>query len=147
MKRFRFQLETALTWRRQREQAERARLETLAARKAQLQGRKHEVEQSWIEARQATVSRREVEGAELAALDAYRRAAGAEQARLDGQLAALEQDIERQRAVLVEAGRQTRLLEKLKETKRAEWRRQTDRLLEEEASELYLAQWSRTQEG
>lgn len=146
MKRFRFQLETALTWRRQKEQAERARLEDMAARKAQLVARRREVEQQWLEAQAITVSRSSIEGGELAALDAYRRAAGFEQARIDGQLAALEQEIERQRQVLVEAGRQARLLEKLKETKHAAWKRETARLLEEEASELYLAQWARNQE-
>jgi hypothetical protein len=43
----------------------------------------------------------------------------------------------------MEARRRCRLLEKLKERRRAEWEKARDRELEELASESFLARWNR----
>ena len=48
-----------------------------------------------------------------------------------------------QHAVMLEARRRVRLLEKLKERSLAEWRAGRDKELEDMASESYLAGWAR----
>lgn len=146
MRKFQFQLESALTWRRQREQTVRARLEELAGRKAGLQQQRREVEARFLDAQAETLGRKSLASEELAALDGYRRASDMRQHAIDGELQTLEAAIAAQRAELVEAGRQTRLLEKLKDRRRAAWQREADVLLEQEASELYLAQWLQQRE-
>jgi hypothetical protein len=44
-----------------------------------------------------------------------------------------------------EARRRCRLLERLRERRRAEWKTENDRELEQVAAESYLARWGRVQ--
>lgn len=141
MKKFQFPLESALVWRRQREQAVRARLEELAGKKAQLQQHSSELESEFLAAQTQTLESKTVASEQLAALDGFRRASEMRQHRIAGEIANLEGEIEKQRAELVEAGRQTKLLEKLRDRQFAAWKHQAAQVLEQEASELYLAQW------
>ncbi len=141
MKKFQFQLESALAFRRQREQTERARLEDMVSRRTLLAAERLQVDAGLNHVRQQTLGAASVASEELAALASYSRAAANQQRQIDGEIEKLSAAIERQRAVLIEAGRQTRLLEKLKQRRRADWQRQSDLVLEQEASELFLAQW------
>ncbi len=141
MKRFQFQLESALTWRRQKERTLKARLEELAGQKERLRQQSHGVAAGVAGAEADTLSRQSIAAEELAALDEYRRASERRQRGIDSELAKLEEEVGRQRAELVEATRQTKLLEKLKERRYAAWEREAGAIVEQEAQELYLAQW------
>jgi flagellar biosynthesis chaperone FliJ len=56
-----------------------------------------------------------------------------------------EKKLEECRNAMLEARRRCRLLEKLKERRKADWTVALNRELEELASESYLAQWNRRQ--
>jgi hypothetical protein len=84
-----------------------------------------------------------VTGAELVALDWYRRGVMVECARLDGLASGCRQRIEAQLRLLTEADRDVRLLERLHDRKREAWNRELDKVVDREAEELYMANLSR----
>ncbi len=141
MKKFTFPLETVLQWRRRQMETEQARLEKLERQRADLAGLLTAIEASWLasadELQKATV----IEASELEQLSHYRIAADTRRRRLEGDLRRLAAKLEEQKTRLVEATRQFRLIEKLKDRRKDEWQRQMEAQLEQEAGELYLAQW------
>ncbi len=143
MKRFRFQLQTAMDWRQRRMEFEQAALEELENSRRQLQSELKESLENWQRSQEATVLAQQVRAEDLRALGTYRLALDALQLRLQRSISALEVKIAAQRKKLVEATRDYRLLEKLKDRKVAEWRKELEKELENQASELYLAQWNR----
>lgn len=142
MKRFRFQLEMALGWRRQRMLTQQARLEQLLAQVHQLRLLRQQLQRDYDESEASTRSAKTIESADLQALAAYRRAVEFRQGHLVQEEAKLAESIERQRKVLTEETRQTKLLEKLKEHKHADWKKEADRELENDTSDAFLAKWS-----
>jgi flagellar export protein FliJ len=142
MQRFHFRLKSVLGWRTLQLEIERSRLEALVAER-----RRAEEDLAQLSDERAAADKllgsETVEGQALAALDAHRysleRAAG----RLRAARADCERRIAAQRATVLAAERQVRLLEKLKERRLAEWRLENDRELEALASETFLAKWVR----
>ena len=139
MKRFHFPLQTALRWRNERALAEEMKLERLTAERqahekalTALLDRRARAERSVLEAPF-------VEAADLCALDAFRLQASAECVRIRTRAAGCDARIATQRSLLVEARRQARLLENLREKRRQEWTRSFDAELEQNAGELFLA--------
>lgn len=147
MKKFVFQLDTALAFRRQQEESEKAKLEALASRRSALAVRRANLDKSLELSRLETSRMPSITAGELQALDSYRRAVGSQKAAIDRHTAELDAKIRQQQALLLEASRQRALLEKLKARKRAAWQKELDRELENEASELYLSRWSRPPES
>jgi hypothetical protein len=146
MKKFRFQLEAALSWRRQKEQAERLRLEELTARRDALQAERGRTAQQWEESHRRTLAQPGVSAEELQSLDAFHRGATARIRRIDAEIQQIAQAVRAQQNALVEASRQTRLLEKLKDRQLAAWKVEFEKQIESDAAESYLAQWSQNRE-
>jgi len=143
MRAFEFPLRRALEWRRtQLELAENklrqmaADLEELALAAVKLDLVKGRAEGA---VRQAAI----VEAGDLWALAAYRARLISEQQALARRRRECERQVTVQRQKVLDAQRQCRLLEKLAECRRAEWRIAMDREMESLAAESFLARWNR----
>lgn len=143
MKRFQFQLATALDWRKRRMEAEQARLDELLLREAQLRQALEETAAQRAAAADRLLQARSIDAADLAALETYRRALDSRKRRMQAELVQTGEALARQRQVLSAAMRDYRLMEKLKDRRLEEWRKQLDREMENEATELYLAKLGR----
>lgn len=144
MKRFQFQLQTALDWRKRRMETEQARLDDLLLRQSQLHQALDDTGRSYSESQAAILQSTTIDAAELAALDAYRRALHQQKRRIEIEIARVKEALTNQRQILITATRDYRLMEKLKDRRLSEWRKQFDRELENEAAELYLSKHVRT---
>lgn len=144
MKRFQFQLATALDWRKRRMEAEQARLDELLAREAAVRGRLEDTARDRARSTEELLLVESPAAEDFAALDAYRRALDIQKRRLEREAMQVQEAISRQRQVLMEAMRDYRLMEKLKDRRLEEWRKQFERELESEATELYLAKRGRS---
>ncbi|MCC6537325.1 MAG: hypothetical protein IT162_07245 [Bryobacterales bacterium] len=141
MKKFQFPLESALLWRRRQMETEQARLEELERQRVSLAALLAGIEQSWAASAEAVCKEKVIEASELETLANYRIASDHQKRRVDNELRVLAGKVHAQKAQLVEATRQFRLIEKLKDRRKEEWQHQVDAQLEQEAGELYLAQW------
>jgi hypothetical protein len=144
---FRFPLQKALDWRRTQLELAEARLrEQLAALAA--------IDRARLEL-QATGRRTEVEvrafqplaGGDLSALGSFRLLVKMRERELAARRVECQKELSVRQAALREARRSSRLLERLKERRWAEWQAARDRELEELAADSYLAQWARRRES
>jgi hypothetical protein len=143
MRAFEFTLRQALKWRRTQLELEENKFRQLAAcleeialavvRLDLVKGRAE------VAVRQAAV----VEACDLWALAAYRQRLIAELQALAQRRMTCERQVAAQRQTTMEAQRQCRLLEKLEQSRRAEWQKAADRELESLAAESFLARWNR----
>lgn len=143
MKKFRFPLEKLLHYRRARLAAEQARLERILAEQQVLRERRAALER---EDRTVMENLRQLPvltAAELEAAAAFRRYAQAESVRLLSAEGELASRLERQREAVLEARRAVEVLERLREKKREDWRRELDREMEAQVAELVVARWRR----
>ncbi len=143
MRRFRFALETVLRWRQSRLEAEQARLGELVTELERIRLRIRQAEEDAQAAARDVLGAGAIPAAELAALEAYLRRLVQERARLSRAEADCQARIAAQRECVVEAQRQVRVIEKLRERRFEEWRTELDRETETLAAEAYLAQWGR----
>ncbi|MBI4907225.1 MAG: hypothetical protein HY820_26610 [Acidobacteria bacterium] len=143
MKRFHFQLESALAFRQQRYEAEQARMETLHLERRQLIQISQEAQRRLVEAQNLVVHSKTIDPSDLIALDSFHRATEEKKYRISMQVRELDERILKQRLVLMDATRELRLLEKLKKRRKAEWSAALDRETENDASDFYLAKWGR----
>ena len=144
---FRFPLQKALDWRRTQLELAEARLrEQLAALagidrarlELQATGRRTEVE---VRAFQP------LEGSDLGALGSFRLRVKVRDRELALRRVECQKELSVRQAEVREARRSSRLLERLKERRWAEWQAARDRELEELAADSYLAQWARRREA
>ena len=84
---------------------------------------------------------------ELLALDAYRGFANRERVRMSQIETGLRSKAEAQRQLLVEAERRLEALNRLKERKFSDWRRELDKEQETLVAELVVARWGRRERG
>jgi broad specificity phosphatase PhoE len=84
-----------------------------------------------------------VEACDLAALESYRLHVARQKERLRKERADCQERIAAERAQVLKAERDVRLLEKLREKRLGEWQAAADREMEALASELFLAKWRR----
>ena len=82
-------------------------------------------------------------GSDLAGFASARRWAQQEHKRLQANLAGCHRSIELRKASLMEAQRKVRLLERLKERRKATWTHEQNRVLEELAAESAIGSWRR----
>jgi hypothetical protein len=143
MKRFSFQLQTALEWRRRRMEQAQIKLQQMESQHAALQAEAEQVERSFCESRKETLDSPMLLAGDLTALAEYREAVNLRKERIGRETSKLESGICRQKTLMVDATREFRLLEKLRDRRMEEWRKGCDRELEAEAGELYLAKWNR----
>ncbi|HLK68539.1 MAG TPA: hypothetical protein VKU19_34135 [Bryobacteraceae bacterium] len=146
MNSFRFPLQKALDWRRiQAElQEERFRQQTAA-----LEGIDHacaQVTAAGNAAEQQVRVWNPVAGGELAALGGYRLHVKLQETEMAVTRSECRKELTKRESVMLEARRQLRLLEHLKERRLAEWTKARDKELEELASDVYLAKWKRRPE-
>lgn len=148
MQRFQFPLEQALKWRATRLELENAKLAQLRQEKEnarRLCGNISEAEQREVAAfRQGS---RNVTGAELTLLASYRQGVARRLKKLELVIGNCEAAIEKQKAAVLEADREKRLLESLKQRQLEEWTYEFNREIENTAAELYLANQQRARRG
>jgi flagellar export protein FliJ len=142
---FRFSLEKALHLRRVQLQLSEARFRQEAAALVELERSREALRTSRADAEAHVRMGGTARGCDLAALGAFGRHVGARQKQLAQQYAEGEKKLDECRTAMLEARRRCRLMEKLKERRRADWQTALNRELEELAGESFLAQWSRRQ--
>lgn len=143
MKNFDFPLDKVRQYREKQAQIEESRLERLYAGRRSVELRREALNRSRIETEKSVLSAQSVPAADLAALDRWRRFTEQQNVVIAQQLAQCDAEIAVQRGRVMEARRKFQLLDKLKERRRAAWQAECDRELEQQASESYLAQWSK----
>jgi hypothetical protein len=143
MRAFEFPLRQALQWRRTQLELEENKLRQLAGGLEEMALAAIRLDlargRAEVAVRQAAV----VEAGDLWALASYRQRLIAEAQALALRRTACERQLAAQRQKVLEAQRQCRLLEKLEQRRRAEWRREADREMESLAAESFLARWNR----
>lgn len=139
MKRFEFRLERVMEWRRTRLEIEITELGRLTGEAQAIDRRRQQVEAEREAAERSLVGSASVEAQQLAALDSFRTWAHHERDRLLRLRAECEERIAAQRQKVLEARRDCRLLERLREKRLSEWEAEFSRELENLAGELYLA--------
>lgn len=143
MKRFSFPLERVLRWREEQATLEELKLEQLRARVAALEQQKRETAFERVRSATEVLSHRVVEATELQSLDSYRLHVRDKIRDLENRVRKAQAEAEQQRKRVVEAHRQSELLDRLKRRALAEWQAASDREEETLASELYLANHTR----
>ncbi|HTW66601.1 MAG TPA: hypothetical protein VME17_18395 [Bryobacteraceae bacterium] len=145
MAKFEFSLERVLRWRSVELAAEEAKLKQLLQEQLHLQSRLAKVSAERSKLISSLGSMPNLSGDDFRTLTAcglqLRRTAGD----LSQQLLRCGRDLAVQRRKYAEAKRRVRLLEELKHRRHDEWKHQESMLLEELASESFLANWNREQ--
>jgi flagellar FliJ protein len=143
MQSFKFPLQKALDVRASQLTMEEAKLQQAMGAIAAIDRERDIVIQARASAEKMVRGADSVPGEDLAALGAFRLRTQAEEKRLAAKRAQAEKAIEERRAAMLEARRRLKLLERLKERRRAEWQAAAAKEIEELASEAYLARWER----
>jgi len=143
MRRFRFRLETVLGWRRLHLELEETKLQRLFEELRQVDLAEDRLDAEKADADRAVLYSASVEAQDLAALDRHRLHVARVKERLRKERADCRRRITAQQRQVVEAERDVRLLEKLRERRLAEWQTAADHEQETLASELFLAGWHR----
>lgn len=143
MKAFRFNLERVLALRETEAKAEEAKLQQLYADRARMEAERDTLIASFEGSAAAIQTQSVVNPSELTMLGAYKLRVEQEKKQLTAKLIAHEQLIAKQQKRVVEARARVRLMEKLREKRKAEWQAAADRELEELAADFSAAQWLR----
>jgi len=120
-------------------EVEEARYKQHAAAVADLDRVRAEIEAEGIRAETDVRSQTVVAGSELAALSRFRLRVRAREAEIARQRIECARKLAEQQKVMLEAQRRVKLLERLEERRRAEWKAAHDRELDEIAAESFLA--------
>jgi Asp/Glu/hydantoin racemase len=139
MKKYSFPLSRVMDWRRTHVQLEQAKLERLYAELHSLEARAEILRADVERSHKALVISRAATGAELAALDAFRRSAAAQCAHLETAALGCRKRIATQLDVITQRRREARLLERLHERKFAAWTADYAKEVDQQADELHLA--------
>jgi flagellar biosynthesis chaperone FliJ len=140
---FRFALERVLSWRETKLSLEEADLERLRLEKDAVEraiadlARRNERENAALGLRQSLT------GDDVRGLAASREWIALEEKRLRAKIADCMQAMEKRAAAVVEARRDVRLVQKLKERRRASWRKEVNRQADELAGESAINGWRR----
>lgn len=141
MTRFHFPLEKVLDWRRKQLEIEEAKFRQRVAALAAVDQARAELDARAVQTEYEVRRWNSVGGGDLAALNSYRARVRIEATRLAERRAGCARAAAAQQALMLEARRRCRLLERLRERREAEWKTAAGRELEQIASESYLAQW------
>jgi flagellar export protein FliJ len=139
MKKYSFPLARVMAWRKTQAEIEEAKLETLHAELRGLESNLMIVRNDVQKSHRALVLSRAATGAELSALDSFRRSAAMQCAHLETAILGCRQRIATQLGVITQRRREFKLLEKLNDRKLTAWRADYARELDQQADELYLA--------
>lgn len=140
---FRFSLEKVLRWRSVELTTEEARLKALVQQQLQLQTMLAEVSAERSKLISSLGSMPDLRGDDLRTLTACGLRLRRNAENLAQQLMKCGRELTKQRKRYGEAKRRVRLLEELKNRRLQEWKYEEAALLEELASESFLANWNR----
>jgi len=143
MARFQFSLDKVLRWRVLELAAEEAKLKRLVQQEQHLQARRAAMSLHRTEVAESPGTMSDVTGTDLRSVTVYGLRLRREAEILALELMKCQRELAAQRKNYNEAKRRARLLEELKERKLEEWNYEQGRLLEELASESFLANWNR----
>jgi flagellar export protein FliJ len=143
MSSFRFRLDRVLSLRGMQLSIEETDLARLRSELNTIESGLRDLESRQSAETHALRAARSLKGAELAAIADTRKWAIHERKRLQTILADCNRRIELKKASLMEAQRKVRLLERLKENRRAAWTHEQNRALEELAAESAVGSWRR----
>ena len=139
MTKFQFRLAAVLRVREVELRVEREKLNQLVAERARLERSLASVAEERVEAHAFVRTRSDAGSTHLRALSAFLLGSDARAAALRGSIERIEQTIAGQRARVLAADRNERLLLKLREKRLAEWSAEHDRELETLAQESWLS--------
>lgn len=143
MSNFRFSLEKVLRWRTVELTAEEAKLKALVQEQLHLQSLLAEVSAERSKLISSLGSMPDLRGDDLRTLTACGLRLRRNAENLAQHLLRCGRDLAKQRKKYSEAKRRVRLLEELRNRRLEEWKYQESALLEELASESFLANWNR----
>lgn len=138
MKKFEFPLARAMDWRRTQVQIEETTLERLHAELRALESRIAGARATREQSESGLLAAGSVLGADLNALDRFKKTAAEECAKLAEAAAESRQRIAAQLQVVIRKRRDFRLLENLRRSKLEAWKTDLAREIDQEAAELYL---------
>jgi hypothetical protein len=141
MKKFTFPLSRVLDWRAIQARTEESKLEVLYAELRGIDAQETLLVQELAASEQAVLRAGAATGAELAALDGFRRHVAARHTRLEQQRAECSQRVAAQIQIVVVRRRDVRLLDRLKQQRLNAWNQQLSREIDLQADEAYLARW------
>jgi flagellar export protein FliJ len=139
---FRFRLQKVLEWRHTRLDLAEARYRQQCAELASLDRDRAALADEAMRTEASVRSWNPVTQRDLAALGEFRLHLRARDAELAGLRDRCATDLAASQSAMLEARRQCRLLERLKERGFATWTAERDRELEQLASEAFLARWA-----
>jgi hypothetical protein len=139
MKKYSFPLSRVMAWRQTQVQLEQANLERLHAELHTLEGRAAILRADVQQSHRALVLSRAATGAELAALDAFRRSKATQCGHLETAAVGCRQRIATQMNVMIQRRREFRLLERLHDRRFAAWTADYAKEIDQQADELHLA--------
>ena len=143
MKKFAFPLGRVMDWRATLARVEEAKLEQIYAELRSIETRKAELDRERDQSEQALVKAPSSTGAELAAVDCFRKFVFHERIRLEGLRAGVQQRIAAQLQVVAKKRRDVKLLERLKNQRHDKWQTDFAREIDAQADESFLAKWNR----
>lgn len=143
MKRFTFSLDRVLAWRRIEARRERLRWEQIRAELGAIDAERDALRAERINSAARLRSARSALGEELEALDRFRHYVDAEQARLAQKRAGCERRLIEQSRVAAAKERDVKILEHLRERRFRDWKIESDREIEQQAAEAFLARWQK----
>jgi hypothetical protein len=139
---FKFRLESVLRWRQSKLEMEQFALSRLATERARWDQVLAELETSRAHADRLVLSSETLHGRDLQAMVRYKELVGKQKQMALNRRDECDRKMEQQRERLLQARRDFRLLEKLRQARRAEWESAVDREFEALAAESYLARWT-----
>jgi len=140
---FQFPLQKVLDWRRTQLELEEVRFKQQVAALAELDGARARLEAAGMQAELQVRDWSEMRGGDLAALGSFRLDVKQRENQIAARRVECQKSLETQQRIMLEARRRSRLLERLKDRRLAEWQATRDRELEEIASDSFLAKWGR----
>lgn len=141
---FRFRLQRVLHLKETQLKTEEFKLESLLQRRAQMQAEIEATERLVHSERHSIESATYSNSTQLLAFEHFKRRAEKDRQEALRKLAAHDEIVEKQRAVIVEARRGVLLLEKLREKRHADWQAEADKEMESLAADFSAAQWLRS---
>lgn len=148
MQRFQFPLDQALKWRTTRLEVENAKLSRIQQERERAKQRCTTLrEAARMEIASFQSSSLNATGMEFALLAGYRQGVAERLKRLESLIVECDERIEKQKAVVLKADREKRLLESLKQRQFEEWSYVLNREIENTAGELFLANQRRQSRG
>jgi hypothetical protein len=143
LKAFHFSLERVLEWRASQLLIEEAELRRLSEQASALELSAASLEQSRLASEDKVRHASYVDGWDLKALEAYRRQTQKQREVLQARLKEALKLVVAQREKLLAARREHRLIEKLRERRLVEWTTESNKEIEQNAAESYLAKFNR----